>query len=199
MRVKFVSEAAPLRPSGGSGGGCRQGGGFARRRAGGSIDGRRSGLTTAWCWRTTRGWVLGPSRTARFGGREGGVTESASGAFVRLRRCQTSTSWVSRMRVQRGSPSGEDEWHRSECLRRTIAALPGAGCAGNSTPASATSSPLSARVSARVMGRWAKRRAKSRKRRAREWRDRWVLVATSRLQRSQTGISARLSTPSGVR
>jgi hypothetical protein len=89
------------------------------------------------------------------------------------------------------TPDGEVERSRSERLRRTFATLPGAGRAGNSMPASATSSPLSARVSARVVGRRTKRRATSRKRRARESRGRWVLVATSRLQRSQMSISLR--------
>ena len=124
-------------------------------------------------------------------GREGSVTEGVSGTFIRLGRCRTSTPRVLR-RATRGSPLGEDERSRSERLRRTIAPLPGAGGAGNSIPASATSSPLSARVSARVMGQWAKRRSTSRKRRARESRGRWVLVATSRLQRSQMSISRSL-------
>jgi len=42
-------------------------GGLARHRAGGSVDGRCSGLTTTWCWRTAGGWVLGAPWTACFG------------------------------------------------------------------------------------------------------------------------------------
>jgi hypothetical protein len=161
-------------------------------RAGGSVDGRCSGLTTTWCWRTAGGWVLGAPGTARFGA-------------LGWRRDRERQRYVLPARVlpnkhtsghghahQRGSPSREVERSRSERLRRTFAALPGAGRAGNSTPASATSSPLSARVSARVVGRRTKRRATSRKRRARESRGQWVLVATSRLQRSQMSISLRL-------
>lgn len=133
-------------------------------------------------------------------GREGSATESVSGTFIRLRRCRTSTLRVEELRDRAAHSSREDGRCRSEWLRRTIAALPGVGGTGNSAPASATSSPLPTRVSARVMGRRAKRRSTSRKRQARESRDRWVLVATSRLQRSQNGISRGLvRAPSGAR
>jgi len=67
VRVKSRSEAAPSRPSGGSSGGYRRSGELAHRGVGRSVDGRRSGLTTARCWRIARGWVLGALGTARFG------------------------------------------------------------------------------------------------------------------------------------
>lgn len=189
VRVKSRSEAASPWPSGGSSGGCRRSGELARRRVGRSVDGRRSGLTTARCWRIARGWVLGALGTARFGG-PGKEHDMERQRNVHPARVLPNKHTLGREPAKtRGSPYGEDERCRSRRLRRTIAAPPGAGGAGNSAPASAVSSPLSARVSARVVGRRAKRRANSRKRRARESRDRWVLVATSRLQRSQMSIS----------
>lgn len=80
-----MSEAAPRRPSRGSSGGCRRCAGFTRRAFGGSIDGRRSGLTTTRCWRIARGWVLGSPRAGTLrravsGGRQGASAARPSGS-----------------------------------------------------------------------------------------------------------------------
>jgi len=189
-----MSEAAPRRLSRGSSGGHRKcvgpSWGFAQRPVDLSVEGAL-GSKPRGVGALREVGVLGASGLARFGGparrrdreRQRYVRPARALPNKRAPVCCTPFSVA--------APSREDETYRSWRPRRTIAALPGVGCAGNSTPASATSSPLSARVSARVMRRRTKRRAESRKRQARGSGDRWVLVTISRLQRSQKGISHR--------
>jgi hypothetical protein len=134
-----------------------------------------------------------PYGPCRFGGAAPGARQRAS-ALRPSGSCAAEQARSGLLHTRRrGSPLREGETQRSWRARRTIVPPPGAGRAGNSLPASATSSPLSARVSARVMGWWSGAPSDSRERRARELRDRWVLVATSRLQRSPKSISQRTS------
>lgn len=79
----------------------------------GSVGGRRSGLRTAWCWRTARG--RGPRR---FGA--GPLRRTISEVRHRASAVRPSGSCVAEQArtgllhtIQRGSPSREDETDRS--------------------------------------------------------------------------------------
>jgi hypothetical protein len=157
VRAKTMSEAAPRRPNRGSSGGRRKKGRVRSVPSGGSVDGRRFGLTTARRWRAARGWVLGSSVP-------GSLRWAVPGRDRERQRYVCSARGVPKKHARVGCAQNasqsstqrrESKTQRSWCTRRPIAAPPGAGRAGNSIPASATKSPLSARVSARVLGRLA--------------------------------------------